>query len=350
MDFEARTSFSVKDQRIIIKFLFVSDDNAKEIHRKLVDIFGRDALSERTVRYWCQRFRDRNFDVEEQRGGDHRTGPETAERIRVIEEAFEQSRAWTLMSLSAKFGIPYGTCQRIVTEKLGMTKKNAKWVPHELTPGQMEVRVVYSKFNLQQYNQQKTRLEHTVAIDETWVSFNRPPERDQARQWLREGERPMSVAVLNRYGPKVMMVLAMDIHGICYYEILDKNEKMSATRYLEFLKRLMDRWRGSRKHTVWLLDDNARPHRTAPITQWIEENRIERWHQPPYSPDLSPCDFGCFHALKRAIGGVRYANIDSLKTAVDDQIIIGNANDAYTAVQRLPERWLQCANNKGEYL
>lgn len=158
------------------------------------------------------------------------------------------------------------------------------------------------------------------------------------------------MAVPNRYEPKVMMVLGMDYLGICYYEILGRIEKMDAPRYLEFLKRLMDRWRGNRKHTVWVLDDNARPHRTASITQWFEENNIERWLHPPYSPDLSPCDYGCFRALKRAIGGVQYANIDCLKKAIDDQIMIGNANGTYTAVQRLPERWLRCVNNKGSYL
>ena len=350
MNLEARASFCTENQRLFIKFLFLAGDSDKQIYRKLVTILGKGAFTERTVNRWCQRFRDGNFDVEEHRGGDHRSGPQTDVRIGVIREAFEQSRGWSLRSLSAQFGIPRSTCHQIVTEELKMTQKNEKWVPHELSPGQMETRVVYSTCNLRTYNQQKSRLTHTVAIDETWVSLHRPPERDQARQWLQQGEMPSSVAVPNRYGPKVMMILAMDIRGICYYEILSDKEKMDAPRYLELLKRLMDRWPGNRKNTVWVLDDNARPHRTASITQWFEENKIERWLQPPYSPDLSPCDFGCFHALKRAIGGVHYANVDFMKNAIDNEIRIGNANGSYTAVQKLPECWLRCVNTKGEYL
>ena len=100
-------------------------------------------------------FRNGNFDVEEHRGGDLRSGPQTDERIGLIREAFEQSRAWSVRSLSAHFGIRYSTCRRIVTEELKITKKYATWIPPELTPGQMETRVVYCTSNLRNYNQQK---------------------------------------------------------------------------------------------------------------------------------------------------------------------------------------------------
>ena len=111
----------------------------------------------------------------------------------------------------------------------------------------------------------------------------------------------------------------------------------------------MHNCRRNRQHSVWLLDDNAKLHRHAAICQWIEDNQIERWHHPPYSPDLSPCDFGCFHVLKRAIGGTHYPNIESLQIDIDNEIRYGNPNGVYVAVQKFPERWLRCVNNKGRY-
>lgn len=57
----------------------------------------------------------------------------------------------------------------------------------------------------------------------------------------------------------MMVAVAISIKGICCYEILAKNETVHAARYLEFLKRFMDRWHGNRRHAIWLLDDNARP-------------------------------------------------------------------------------------------
>ena len=94
----------------------------------------------------------------------------------------------------------------------------------------------------------------------------------------------------------------------------------------------MEKWRGNLKHTVWVLDDNARPHKHASIMKWTEENKIERWLQPPYSPDLIPCNFSCFHALKRAIGAVHYVNLDFLQNAIDNEIMIDNANGTYPAL------------------
>jgi len=350
MDTRAKNSFSDENQRAVIMFLYFQKHTAAEIHRQLVQVLGKTALSKRSVRLWCQRFKEGNYDVKESRSRPYISDDIIQERIDKLEEAFDETRAWSLRALSAKTGLSRPMCHRIITENLKMKKILAKWVPRELSPSQLETRVVYCKDNLRNYNQQQSRLSHTVAIDETWVSLYRPPEKDQSKQWLRRGEKPKSMAVPDRFGSKVMIILAMDIRGICYYEILNQNEKIGFARYLEFLKRLMEKWHGNQQHTVWILDDNARPHRHASVTQWIEDNNIERWLQPPYSPDLSPCDYGCFHALKRAIGGVHYQNIGSLKQAIDNEISRGNANERYLAVQRLPERWLLCVNNKGEFL
>lgn len=350
MSTAAQASFGAENQRSVIKFFFLKGYNALQIRRELVPVLGKYAYSETNVRYWCRLFKEEKWDVGEHRGGDHTPGSPRKERVAILKKSFEQSRAWTLRSLSAKYGIAHVSFYRIVTGDLKMTKKNKKWVPHELTPGQLETRVVYSRFNLVTYSQQKSRLEHTVTIDETWMSLHRPPEKDQAREWLKEGEEPTSVAGFDRYGPKVMAIVAMDINGICYSELLAQKETVTAARYLAFLKKLMAKWRGKRKHRVWLLDDNAKPHRHATIEEWIEENRIGRWFQPPYSPDLSPCDYGCFRALKRAIGGVSYPSVTSLKKAIDKEVTDGNAHGRYATVRSLPERWQRCIKNKGAYL
>ena len=176
MDLAAKTSFSAENQRSIIKYLFLRFMNTAEIHRDLVKVLGNEAFSKTNVVYWCSKFKKGDWIVEDHRGGDFTSGPQTEEQVATILEALEQSRAWTLRSLSAHTRIPASTCYRIMTEKLKMKKIAKKWVPHKLTPSQKETRVVYSECNLRNYNQQKSRLEHTVAIDETWVSLYRPQE------------------------------------------------------------------------------------------------------------------------------------------------------------------------------
>lgn len=53
-------------------------------------------------------------------------------------------------------------------------------------------------------------------------------------------EKPSSMAVSKRFGHKIIVVIAPDIRGIYYYEILPGNETMNAARYVELLKRFTD--------------------------------------------------------------------------------------------------------------
>ena len=42
--------------------------------------------------------------------------------------------------------------------------------------------------------------------------------------------------------------------------------------------------------------------------------------QPPYSPDLAPCDFFLFPKLKRPMEGRRFATIEEIKTASQEEL------------------------------
>ncbi|MBJ5584736.1 transposase, partial [Salmonella enterica subsp. enterica serovar Typhimurium] len=141
------------------------------------------------------------------------------------------------------------------------------------------------------------------------------PVKDQVKQWLGINKKRPTVARYDRYGPKLMLILAMDYDGICYCELLEARQTVNHERYLQFLQRLMGKWRRKRKYTVWLLDDNAGPHRHAAVRTWLDATKIERGIQPPHSPDLNPFDYGSFNQLKRAIGGVPYADAPALRAA-----------------------------------
>lgn len=74
-----------------------------------------------------------------------------------------------------------------------------------------------------------------------------------------------------------MMAPLMYIGSFCWYEILAEHETVSATRYIEFSKRLMGRLRGNRKHAVLLLRDDARRHCHTSATSRIEQRSIQCW-------------------------------------------------------------------------
>ena len=67
--------------------------------------------------------------------------------------------------------------------------------------------------------------------------------------------------------------------------------------------------------------------------------------QPPYSPDLAPCDFWLFPNLR----GCRYETIEEKKEAVTKVIDTLTQVDFYGALQKLLERYNKCIAGEGDY-
>ena len=67
--------------------------------------------------------------------------------------------------------------------------------------------------------------------------------------------------------------------------------------------------------------------------------------QPPYSPDLAPCDFWLFPKLR----GYRYETIEEMKEAVTKVIDTLTQEDFHGAFQKLLEQY-KCIAVGGDYL
>ena len=67
--------------------------------------------------------------------------------------------------------------------------------------------------------------------------------------------------------------------------------------------------------------------------------------QPPYSPDVGPCDFWLFPKLK----GCCYEAIEEMKEAVTKVIDMLTQQDFLGAFQRLLERYNKCIADGGYY-
>ena len=52
------------------------------------------------------------------------------------------------------------------------------------------------------------------------------------------------------------------------------------------------------------------------VTDYLTKMGINIVPQPPYSPDLGPCDFWLFPKLKEKLRGCRYETIEDMKEAV----------------------------------
>ena len=72
---------------------------------------------------------------------------------------------------------------------------------------------------------------------------------------------------------------------------------------------------------------------------------IKTVRHPPYSPDLSPCDFWLFPKLR----GCRYETIEEMKEAVIKVIDMLTQEDFHGAFQKFLELYNKCIAAEGDY-
>ena len=83
---------------------------------------------------------------------------------------------------------------------------------------------------------------------------------------------------------------------------------------------------------------------TPSLSQTLTKMGIKTVPQPPYSPDLAPCDFCLFPKLR----GRHYESIEEMKEAVTKVIDTFTQEELHGAFQKLLE-WYKCIAAGGDY-
>jgi hypothetical protein len=267
-----KTSITEEDQRNFIKFGVLLKKDAKTIHDELVTALGRQAYPARTVRYWVQQIKDGRIDVSDQRGGAHNFHPERDERIARIKEQLDVSRAWSLSVLALKVNVPKTTLWELLTQEFGLSKKYGKLVPHLLSEDQREARVNVCYSNLVRYRRRRKLLDRTLAIDETWVLLYQPPNKDQQRFWLEKGAEAPRIVAQELRTKKAMLIFALDFEGVAFWHLCEEGQTVNSELYREVLAAKVPDWMERKGITKpILLHDNARPHKSAIVREFLVE-------------------------------------------------------------------------------
>ena len=106
-----------------------------ESHRKLVETYGDNALSETTCRDWFRRFNDDNFDLSDKKRENRPRKVEDYQLQALLDEDDTQSQKMLAEQL--------GVSQAAISMRLhatGKVQKIGKWMPHEMNDKQMERR------------------------------------------------------------------------------------------------------------------------------------------------------------------------------------------------------------------
>ena len=101
--------------------------------------------------------------------------------------------------------------------------------------------------------------------------------------------------------------------------------------------------------TLIILHDNVRSH-SAAVTDLLSCWQWEILEHPPYSPDMSPCDYDLVAKVKESQRGMRYNTRDKLIRAVGGSIWDINKDGRAIGVRRLTNIWQNVINKRGDYI
>jgi histone-lysine N-methyltransferase SETMAR len=304
------------EQRAVIKFLTLEKKGPKEIHERLVGVYGDSALSDKTVKKWSKLFKWGRLSLED----DHRSGRPneavTPDTIKKVEELVMSDRRFKCQKLADKVGISKTSVLKILHQHLGMSKISSRWVPRMLTPEMKKNRLECSDLNLTLMRQDPNFFSRVVTGDETWVHHYDPETKQESMQWTHQGSPPPKKFKVQKSAGKIMATVFWDIEGILLIEYMPHKTTITGASYatIESLRQaFLEKRRGKLARGILLLQDNASSHTSRVATAAVEKAGFGQLDHPPYSPDLAPSDYFLFGPLKKFLRGRHFSDDEEVK-------------------------------------
>jgi hypothetical protein len=302
------------DQKSIVLFLALQGKNATDIHNELVEYLGYEAIEYSTVTY---HLRNRSFTASTPPAPDRPEdeGPTASDKA-ILSALGEQPFA-SVRQLARATHLPSSTVFYHLTKRLGFTVRHLRWVPHCLSAKDKQIRADVSRELLALLQRhERTSWRNIVTLDESWFYL----ETDYEQVWIPQDAEPPERQRLTIQSKKLMITVVWTPLGFARIAALPKGVKFNSDYYIsEILSPLLAwhrRTAGGGRGNLIVHADNARPHKSKKVRQFMERNKMEMAPHPPYSPDLAPCDFFLFGAVKGRLQGRVFEEPDQLLTEV----------------------------------
>jgi len=127
-----------KEQRVCIKFCANLGKSDTETITMIQQAFGDQSLSRAQVFQWHAPFKTGRTSVDDDERTGRPTRCTTPETVARIQDLVRRDRRRTIHDIAEEVGISYGTCQRVLTEELGMHRVAVKFAPRILTADQKQ--------------------------------------------------------------------------------------------------------------------------------------------------------------------------------------------------------------------
>ncbi|UYV77594.1 hypothetical protein LAZ67_15001657 [Cordylochernes scorpioides] len=313
------------DQRTCIKFCVKNEIKCADAFRMLTVAYGEATLDQSNFYRWYKMFSEGREDVnDEERAGRPSTST-TDEKINEVEKMILANRRITVREVAEDLNISIGSCHSIFINDLVMRRVAAKFVPKLLNCDQKQHRMNIANEMLVSVRDDPNLLQRVITGDEAWVYGYDVETNAQSSQWKLPHEPRPKKARQVRSNVKVLLTVFFDCRGVVHHKFLPQGRTVNKEYYLQVMRNLREAIRQKRpdlwKNKNWLLHhDNAPAHTSLLVRDFLAKNNRLMMPQPPYSPDLAPCDFFLFPKLKRPMKGRHYATLDEIKTASKEEL------------------------------
>ena len=279
----------------------------------------------------------------------------TEKNVATVKTLIEEDACYTFQDMEELSGIHSSSVLKILRERLELHKICARWVPHLLTDEQKQSQVRLASQVIEKYDKcDPHQLEEIVTGDETRIYHFQPDSKAKNKVWVSfEGDRPVT-ARRCKTSNRMLYAIFFDSKGPVLQIPVPKGSSVTGTFYREsILTQLVDFYQKRRPRTgvrgIKLLHDNAPAHKSATVQEYLKESGLDVLDHPPYSPDLSPCDFWLFPRLKEMLAGHRFESRCGIGSAVYQCLQHIPKQDYRAAFQRWVDWCKMCGEADGAY-
>jgi histone-lysine N-methyltransferase SETMAR len=243
----------------------------------------------------------------------------------------------------------------IIHQYLKLGKVCARWVPHHLTEDQKQLRIEFCQQSLKRFEKGRSnRVFDIITGDESWFYHYDPTTKEQSKVRVSKSDiRPTKVHRIRSSGKRMVSIFFMK-SGLIECIPLEPGDTVNASWYVNVclpnVFRAVSEWRKKTGIRGLILhDDNAKPHRALITNGFLAKNHIQSYPNPPYSPDLSPCDFFLFPELNDQLREIEFNDDNMMLNALEQAIGTLTKDDFKNCFNDWFIRMRKCIQANGQY-
>ena len=229
------------------------------------------------------------------------TGRPKDETIRTeIQEKIEENPTASAHQIALETHHSTKTVAYVLRDDLGYEYQHLQSTPHELTDElrQKRVKIAQEVLNLL-HTAHASHNDNIISEDESWFFYMRQPKA----KWVLKGEKAGEKVRASNFQRKKMVTIFIKRNGNFFVELLPHGQTFNTEYFTTTILTQINNLafpagyhHGDKKALVHF--DNAKPHKSAGAQESFNTYPFKSVPNPPFSPDVSPLDFGVFGTVK----------------------------------------------------